>query len=125
MKPITPIEAKMSGEAAEPLEARERIKTDEPAKPLEAGETKGEEVKAEVRQSVEAVETREPLKIKIPKEDKPGWISKDEVVYTGKDRDVLRFIDCPMTKGKHKVGLWVYRDNFLLFEFANFEYIVK
>ena len=61
----------------------------------------------------------------LTEEDKDNWVTKDEVVYSGNERDLQRSIDCPMTIGRHETGLWVYRDNFLLFEFANFKYKVE
>jgi hypothetical protein len=59
------------------------------------------------------------------KADKGNWILEDEVVYSGKERDIVRSIDCPMTSGRHEAGVWVYRDTFLLFEFGNFKYKVE
>lgn len=61
----------------------------------------------------------------LTEEDKDNWVTKDEVVYSGNERDLQRSIDCAMTTGQHETGLWVYRDNFLLFEFANFKYKVE
>jgi hypothetical protein len=61
----------------------------------------------------------------LTEEDKDNWVTKDEVVYSGNERDLQRSIDCPMTTGQHETGLWVYRDKFLLFEFANFKYEVE
>ena len=61
----------------------------------------------------------------LTEEDKDNWVTKDEVVYSGNERDLQRSIDCPMTIGQHETGLWVYRDDFLLFEFANFKYKVE
>jgi len=61
----------------------------------------------------------------LTEEDKDNWVTKDEVVYSGNELDILRSIDCPMTVGQHEAGLSVYRDGFLLFEFANFKYKVE
>ena len=61
----------------------------------------------------------------LTEEDKDNWVTKDEVVYSGKELDIQRSIDCPMTIGQHETGLWVYREGFLLFEFANFKYKVE
>jgi hypothetical protein len=61
----------------------------------------------------------------LTEEDKNSHLKEDEIVYSGNGQDVQRFIDCPMTTGKFKTGLFVYRDDFLLFEFANFKYEVK
>lgn len=57
--------------------------------------------------------------------DKDNGVTKEEIVYSGNERDVRRSIGCPVTIGQHETGLWVYRDNFLLFEFANFKYKVE
>ena len=57
--------------------------------------------------------------------DKGNWVTKDEVVYSGKELDIQRSIDCPITAGQYETGLWVYRGGFLLFEFANFKYKVE
>jgi len=61
----------------------------------------------------------------LTEEDKNYRLKEDEIVYSGNERDVQRFIDCPMTTGKYETGLFVYREDFLLFEFANFKYEVK
>jgi hypothetical protein len=61
----------------------------------------------------------------LAEEDKDNWVAKDEIVYSGNERDILRSIDCPMTIGRHETGLCVYRDGFLLFVFANFKYKVE
>ena len=61
----------------------------------------------------------------LTEEDKDNWVTKNELVYSGKELDIQRSIDCPMTIGQHETGLRVYRDGFLLFEFANFKYKVE
>ena len=61
----------------------------------------------------------------LTEEDKDNWVAKDEVVYSGNELDILRSIDCPMTIGQHETRLCVYREGFLLFEFANFKYKVE
>lgn len=50
---------------------------------------------------------------------------KIDVLHSGREQDILKFVDCPMAIGQHKAGLLVYRDKFMLFDFADFSYTVE
>ncbi len=54
-----------------------------------------------------------------------GWDKSDETIYTDNDPDVRRDIDCPLTPGPHEASVYVYRDRFLLFQFASFKHNVE